>query len=81
MNAIEVRGLTKQYRDVTAVNDLNLCIEEGELFALLGVNGAGKTTLFNIIARVINSDKGVVIADNTEIKLANDLKGKIGREN
>ena len=44
MNAIRIEGLTKRYRDVVAVDELSLCIEEGELFSLLGVNGAGKTT-------------------------------------
>ena len=44
MDAIRIEGLTKKYRDVTAVDDLSLCIAEGELFSLLGVNGAGKTT-------------------------------------
>jgi len=58
MNAIEVRGLTKQYRDVTAVNDLNLCIEEGELFALLGVNGAGKTTTIKMLSCLLSPTSG-----------------------
>ena len=44
MSAIRIEGLTKRYREVTAVDRLSLCIEEGELFSLLGVNGAGKTT-------------------------------------
>ena len=49
MNAIEIKGLTKQYRDVTAVNGLELEIPQGELFALLGVNGAGKTTTIKML--------------------------------
>ena len=40
MHAIETKGLVKKYKTVTAVNGLNLTIEQGELFALLGVNGA-----------------------------------------
>ena len=44
MNAIEIKGLTKRYRDVLAVDKLSLDIGEGELFSLLGVNGAGTTT-------------------------------------
>ncbi|MGN1296002.1 MAG: ABC transporter ATP-binding protein, partial [Bacilli bacterium] len=43
MKAIRIINLRKEYKDVVAVNDLNLEIEEGELFSLLGVNGAGKT--------------------------------------
>jgi ABC-2 type transport system ATP-binding protein len=41
---IETNNLTKRYRDLVAVNDLNLSVEEGEIFGFLGPNGAGKTT-------------------------------------
>ncbi len=50
MNAIKIEGLTKRYRDVLAVDGLSLCIEEGELFSLLGVNGAGKTTTIKMLS-------------------------------
>lgn len=50
MNAIETRGLTKKYKDVTAVDALDLAVEQGELFALLGVNGAGKTTTVKLLS-------------------------------
>ena len=50
MNAIEIRNLTKVYKDRTAVNHLNLTIKEGELFALLGPNGAGKTTTIRMLS-------------------------------
>lgn len=50
MNAIDVRGLTKRYKDKTAVDALDLTIEQGELFALLGVNGAGKTTTIRMLS-------------------------------
>lgn len=49
MNAIEIKNLSKQYKDVLAVNDLSLSIKEGELFSLLGINGAGKTTTIKIL--------------------------------
>ena len=45
MTAIQTSALTKKYKDLTAVNALDLAIDEGGLFALLGVNGAGKSTL------------------------------------
>ena len=44
MQAIKTVQLTKKYKDVTAVDGLDLTARQGELFALLGVNGAGKTT-------------------------------------
>ena len=49
MAAIETVALTKVYKDIVAVKDLNLTIEEGEIFALLGVNGAGKTTTVKML--------------------------------
>lgn len=50
MDAIVIRNLTKKYKDMTAVSDLNLTIREGEIFALLGVNGAGKTTTIKMLS-------------------------------
>ena len=49
MNAIQIEHMTKRYRDVVAVDDLSLCVEQGELFSLLGVNGAGKTTTIKML--------------------------------
>lgn len=50
MNAIKIDNLTKRYKEVVAVDGLSLCIEEGELFSLLGVNGAGKTTAIKMLS-------------------------------
>lgn len=50
MTAIKIENLTKQYKDVKAVNCLSLEIEQGELFSLLGVNGAGKTTTIKMLS-------------------------------
>ena len=50
MNAIETKGLTKRYGDLTAVDGLELTVRQGELFALLGVNGAGKTTTIKMLS-------------------------------
>lgn len=49
MKAIEIKNLTKKYKDVTAVDNLSLIINEKELFSLLGVNGAGKTTTIKML--------------------------------
>lgn len=50
MNAIEIKKLTKKYKDVIAVDGLELSVRRGELFALLGVNGAGKTTTIKMLS-------------------------------
>lgn len=56
--AIEITDLTKQYEDHLAVDNLNLTINEGELFALLGVNGAGKTTTIKMLSCLVKPTAG-----------------------
>ncbi len=58
MNAIETKGLTKKYKDIVAVDDLNLSVREGELYALLGVNGAGKTTTIRMLSCLSTPTQG-----------------------
>lgn len=50
MEAIKTVGLTKKYKDLTAVDHLDLLVHPGELFSLLGVNGAGKTTTIKMLS-------------------------------
>ena len=50
MDAIRTEGLTKRYHDVVAVDHLQLRVQQGELFSLLGVNGAGKTTTIKMLS-------------------------------
>lgn len=58
MEAIEIRNLSKQYGKQTAVNNLNLTIPSGELFALLGLNGAGKTTVIKMLSCLTQPSAG-----------------------
>ena len=58
MNAIQIVDLTKQYKEVTAVDGLNLTVGEGELFSLLGVNGAGKTTTIKMLCCLTRPTSG-----------------------
>ncbi|MBR7151049.1 MAG: ABC transporter ATP-binding protein [Clostridia bacterium] len=58
MYAITVNALTKRYRDVTAVNHLSLCVEEGELLSLLGINGAGKSTTVKMLSCLTSPTSG-----------------------
>jgi ABC-2 type transport system ATP-binding protein len=57
---LEVEGLTKRYRDVTALDHATLSIESGEIFALLGPNGAGKTTLIGCVCGLVKKSEGRV---------------------
>ena len=58
MDAIKTKDLCKSYKDINAVNNMNLTIKEGELFGLLGVNGAGKTTLIKMLTGIIKPTRG-----------------------
>lgn len=58
MTAIQTSALTKKYKDLTAVNALDLAIDEGGLFALLGVNGAGKSTLIKMLSCLAKPTSG-----------------------
>lgn len=58
MPAIETTNLTKRYGGVTAVSDLCLTVEEGEVFGFLGPNGAGKSTAINVLLGFLNSTDG-----------------------
>jgi ABC-2 type transport system ATP-binding protein len=60
MAAIDCRGVTKRYGDVTAVDDLNLSVGEGEIFGFLGPNGAGKSTTINMLLDFVRPSDGTV---------------------
>src|SRR6266850_2178532 len=65
---ISVSNLYKTYSSgLHALEDINLQIQQGEIFALLGPNGAGKTTLISIICGIVNPTRGVVLADGHDI--------------
>ena len=58
MDAIRIDNLTKKYKDVVAVNMLNLSVHRGELLSLLGVNGAGKTTTIKMLSCLTQPTSG-----------------------
>lgn len=79
MNAIEVAGLTKRYGEVTAIDDLTLTVEAGELFGLLGPNGAGKTTLVNTLCTLVSPTSGTASVAGHDIRSeAARVREKIG---
>lgn len=67
MYAIKTERLTKKYKDLTAVNSLDLCILQGELFALLGVNGAGKTTTIKMLTCLTKPSSGNAFVNGNSI--------------
>ena len=67
MFAIETKNLTKKYKNKTAVNGINLKINRGELFALLGTNGAGKTTTIKMLSTLILPTGGEIKINGLDI--------------
>jgi len=55
---VEITGISKSYKDVQALNNISLDIEQGELFGLIGPDGAGKTSLYRILATLLLPDEG-----------------------
>jgi len=64
---LEIKGLTKQFGGLTAVNQFDMSVNKGEIVGLIGPNGAGKTTLFNLITSVIRLTKGQIIFEGKNI--------------
>lgn len=78
MKAIETKGLTKVFKSKTAVNGLNLVVEEGELFALLGVNGAGKTTTIKMLSCILAPTAGdALLLGDSIVKAPQRVKANI----
>lgn len=76
---IKVRKLVKRYGDLTALDHLNLEVNEGEIFGLLGPNGSGKTTAINCILSLLKFDKGTIEIYGTPMAPdAYDIKRNIG---
>ncbi len=67
MSIISIAGVGKTYGKFTALHDVDLQIERGEIFALLGPNGAGKTTLISIVCGAVSMTRGAVTIDGADI--------------
>ncbi len=76
---IKTEGLTKQYGKITAVEALNLEVEEGEIFGLLGPNGAGKTTLISMLCTILKPTSGKAWVNGFDIvKESGKVRKSIG---
>jgi ABC-2 type transport system ATP-binding protein len=65
--AIQVKGLNKSYKQTAVLNGLDLEVEKGSIFALLGSNGAGKTTIVKILTTLIRHDGGTAIVNGFDV--------------
>lgn len=64
---IEVKELTKSFKEKMVLNGVNLSVSTGEIYALLGSNGSGKTTMINIFATLLQKDSGQVVINGFEV--------------
>lgn len=67
MSLLELKNVTLKFGGVTAVNDLSMSVEEGQVFALVGPNGAGKSTVFNMISRFYTPVTGSITFDGEDL--------------
>jgi branched-chain amino acid transport system ATP-binding protein len=80
--SLEVRGLTKAFGGVRAIDDVSLVFPTGSLSAVIGPNGAGKSTFFNLISGAFPADSGTVLLDGEDVSRLSKtarLKKGIGR--
>jgi len=70
MTAIELRGVRKEFADVTAVRDLDLTVEDGEVYGFLGPNGAGKSTTIDMLLDLVRPTAGTVRVLGSDVATA-----------
>jgi len=71
---LTVEKLTKSFGRLTALDNLSLKVDQGEILGIIGPNGAGKTTLFNLITGEIKPDRGKVLFNGTDVTFAQTYK-------
>ena len=67
MSLLELDSVTLKFGGLTAVNNLSISVEEGQVFALVGPNGAGKSTVFNLISRFYTPVTGSITFDGKDV--------------
>jgi len=67
VSLLHLRGLTKAFGGLVAVSDLELAVDEGQIFAMIGPNGAGKSTTFNLISGLLAPDAGTITFDGRDV--------------
>ena len=67
-NAIEIKNLTKRFNDKTILDNVNMTVKEGEIYAFIGANGAGKTTLMKLLFGILKPDDGEITLLGTSLE-------------
>jgi ABC-type polar amino acid transport system ATPase subunit len=79
---VEIQHLFKHFRNVEAVNDVNLSVQKGEVVVIIGPSGSGKSTLLRCVNRLEIPDQGTIIIDGVEVqddeKLINKVRAEVG---
>ncbi len=78
MTALSIEGLCKSFGNTPAITDVNLSVEQGDLFGLLGPNGSGKTTTLSCALGLLAPDQGQVTVLNTPSNRIHETAGRIG---
>ena len=77
-NMIEVKDLTKKFKNKTALENINLKVKQGEIFGYLGPNGAGKTTTMRVILGLINATSGGAFVLGKELARDKEIRKMVG---
>jgi len=67
MSILSISGITKNFGGLTVLDGIDMEIEKGKLYQLIGPNGSGKTTLINVVSGLLKPDDGKIIFDGTDI--------------
>ena len=67
MSILSISGITKHFDGLTVLDGIDMEIEQGKLYQLIGPNGSGKTTLINVVSGLLKPDNGKIIFDGTDI--------------
>lgn len=74
---LEIKNLLKGYNNMPVIQDINICVQRGEIHGLIGSNGAGKTTLLKCAAGIYRPDQGAVQYEEQDIYDNQDMKKKV----
>src|SRR3981081_2241186 len=73
---LETRGLSKNYGAVIALRSGDLCVQAGEIHALMGANGAGKSTLVKVLTGDVTPNAGVILLDGKEVRFGSPASAR-----